>query len=171
MASRRSRSPFSTWYAPTLGGGRRLRLEFLCVCVQDHPNDRAWLKKVFDTVVGPDGKLGDEQAQDFLVCFYRARIDGPTQSGGYVPLCPPSELQFLRELCAPGPLPFEALLDALQDAQGAPCSSPSLPLLSLSPPVPPPSLPLTTHPPSSPALIPQPNNPTPHADTPSFQPN
>lgn len=84
---------------------------------QDHPNDRAWLKKVFDTVVGPDGEMGSAHISDFLNCFYRARSEGPTLSGGYVPIYPPGEGQFLTELCGTGTVPFLQLMEALQEAQ------------------------------------------------------
>ena len=88
--------------------------------VQDHPNDRAWLKKVFDTVVGPDGLFAEEHVKDFLVCFYRARtvageIGGTTLSGFY-PALPTNEGQFLGS-GASGPVPFMTILDALQAAQ------------------------------------------------------
>ena len=72
---------------------------------------------MWDTVVGHDGKMSIAQVPDLLICFYRGRMPGPTQSGGYVPPYPPGEELFLRELCASGPIPFSALLDALQDAQ------------------------------------------------------
>eukprot|EP00964_Phaeocystis_antarctica_P134213 scaffold98438_cov69-Phaeocystis_antarctica.AAC.2 len=83
----------------------------------DHPNDRAWLKKVFDVTVGQGGDMRDENITDFLNCFYRARSEGPTLSGGYVPLFPPKEGQFLSELCAAGPVPFATLMEALMAAQ------------------------------------------------------
>ena len=91
---------------------------------QDHPIDRSWLKKVFDTVVGPEGLLADEHIKDFLICFYRARtvageLGGTTLSGFYVPPYPPVEELFLKDLCASGPVPFMAILDALQVAQAS----------------------------------------------------
>tara|TARA_B100000795_G_scaffold104581_1_gene77168 strand:- start:4990 stop:5622 length:633 start_codon:yes stop_codon:yes gene_type:complete len=89
----------------------------LSIFNMDHPNDRAWLKKVFDVTVGQGGDMRDENITDFLNCFYRARSEGPTLSGGYVPLFPPKEGQFLSELCAAGPVPFATLMEALMAAQ------------------------------------------------------
>ena len=89
----------------------------LSIFNMDHPNDRAWLKKVFDVTVGPDGEMYEANISDFLNCFYRARSEGPTLSGGYVPLFPPKEGQFLSELCAAGPVPFATLMEALMAAQ------------------------------------------------------
>merc|ERR1712194_42413 len=74
-------------------------------------------KKVFDVTVGPDGEMYEANISDFLNCFYRARTEGPTLSGGYVPLYPPAEERFLSELCGAGPVPFAALMEALMTAQ------------------------------------------------------
>ncbi len=71
-------------------------------------------------MVGPDGEMSSAHISDFLVCFYRARSAGPTLSGGFVPLYPANEGQFLSELCAAGPVSFRTVMDALQEAQGAP---------------------------------------------------
>ena len=50
-----------------------------------HPLDRAWCKKSFDTTSGASGKLSAAEIDAFLCCFYRARAEGETLSGGFVP--------------------------------------------------------------------------------------
>ena len=99
----------------------------LSIFNMDHPNDRCWLKKVFDVTVGPDGEMLEAHIPDFLTCFYRAREEGATLSGGYVPKYPPGDAQFLSDLCGAGPVTFAALVEALVAAQ-ADYTEPEAPL-------------------------------------------
>ena len=99
----------------------------LSIFNMEHPNDRCWLKKVFDVTVGPDGEMLEAHIPDFLTCFYRAREEGATLSGGYVPKYPPGDAQFLSDLCGAGPVTFAALVEALVAAQ-ADYTEPEAPL-------------------------------------------
>lgn len=90
------------------------------VCMQDHPDDRAWCKFVFDKVA-PSGELTREGVPDFLRLFYRNRPQGNTLSGTYLYTYPENEKEFLLDLFGDsqsGTVNFDALIDALQDAQG-----------------------------------------------------
>lgn len=96
------------------------RASIVCA-LQDHPDDRAWLKHVFD-FVAPNGELTREKVPDLLTFFYRNRPAGPTLSGTTLHAYPESEKDFLLALYPPDPsatVSFMALMDALQDAQGA----------------------------------------------------
>ena len=84
-----------------------------------HPLDRAWCKKSFDTTSGASGKLSAAEIDAFLCCFYRARAEGETLSGGFVPRYPPKDAAFLRDLVADGPVAFPTLLAALESATGS----------------------------------------------------
>ena len=55
-------------------------------CVQDHPDDRAWLKLVFD-MTAVNGELPFDQVGVFLDRFYRRRYEGATLSGSNA-VCP-----------------------------------------------------------------------------------
>jgi len=90
----------------------------LSIFNMDHPLDRAWLKKCFATVC-TSGVLTPALVKDLLACFYRDRVEGPTNSGWLVPSYPPADADFLLSLVAEAPQPFEALLTALGDAQAA----------------------------------------------------
>ena len=81
----------------------------------DHPLDRAWLKKSFDTVC-TSGKLTTAHVRDFLSCFYRHRVEGATNSGAFVHAYPSSDADFLFDLVANSPKSFEELLDAIMQA-------------------------------------------------------
>jgi hypothetical protein len=78
----------------------------------DHPLDRAWLKKSFETTC-PTKALTASTVRDLLACFYRDRVAGATSSGSYVPAYPPRDADFLFDLVADSPKSFEALLDAI----------------------------------------------------------
>jgi hypothetical protein len=87
---------------------------------QDHPDDRAWAKFVFDHVA-PDGTLPRGKAEGYLRAFYRHRPSGPTLSGMYLHSFPESELAFLLGLypsddptCT---IDFATLMTALTEAQ------------------------------------------------------
>ena len=88
--------------------------------LQDHPDDRAWLKHVFD-FVAPSGALPLKKAPDLLCYFYRMRADGPTTSGYTLYKYPPDELKFLEGLYPKddpeATIEFPALIDALMEAQ------------------------------------------------------
>jgi len=95
----------------------------------DHPDDRAWLKHVFD-FVAPNGELTREKVPDLLTFFYRNRPAGPTLSGTTLHAYPESEKDFLLALYPPDPsatVNFMVLMDALQDAQ-ANFAEPAAPL-------------------------------------------
>lgn len=96
---------------------------------QDHPDDVAWTKHVFDFVAGKDGALTMAQIPEFLTNFYRARKEGATISGAYLYTYPHNELAFLEQLftSAETTLEFPRLLDALKEAQ-AQFAEPSAPL-------------------------------------------
>ena len=93
---------------------------------QDHPDDRAWLKHVYDFVC-PDGSLPKDKVGDLLGFFYRRRPEGPTQSGSYLHTYPESEKNFILGLYPDGveSIEFPTLMNALMDAQG-PCAPPRL---------------------------------------------
>lgn len=88
---------------------------------QDHPDDRAWLKHVFDFVTEGVDSLPQEKVGDLLQCFYRNRSEGPTQSGSYLYQFPENEYTFLCALYEDGAraINFATLMDALMAAQGA----------------------------------------------------
>jgi len=88
---------------------------------QDHPDDRAWLKHVFDFVTNNTGELRFDKTKDLLECFYRFRSEGPTQSGSYLYSVPDNELKFVNALYVDGTtsINFATLMDALMSAQGA----------------------------------------------------
>jgi hypothetical protein len=91
----------------------------LSIFNMDHPNDRCWLKKVFD-IVCPDGQMVKEQVPKFLSAFYRYRPEGPTQSGSYLYCFPPNECEFLLGLFSEtATLSFGDLLETLQASQAA----------------------------------------------------
>lgn len=105
-----------------------------CVCVpsslQDHPDDRAWLKHVYD-FVAPSGSLPKSKVEDLLRCFYRMRPEGPTASGAFLHSFPEDEKSFIEALfTGDGPdaaISFPTLLDALMAAQ-ADFAEPAAPL-------------------------------------------
>lgn len=112
-----------TAHGPTNG----LASVSLSIFNMDKPSDQAWLKKVFETVC-KTGALLDSDTDDFLCCFYRARTEGPTLSGSYLTRFPQPEKEWLLQLIAQqGPVPFEALLDALKTAQ-ADLAEPTAPI-------------------------------------------
>jgi len=91
----------------------------LSIFNMDHPNDRAWLNKAFQTVA-PDGGLRKEQVTDLLKCFYLHRYEGPTQSGSYLRSFPSEELDYVCSLINPEPdstISFLDLLAGLNHAQ------------------------------------------------------
>jgi len=101
----------------------------LSVFNMDHPDDRAWLKHVFDFVTGGADALPKDKVGDLLLMFYRSRPEGPTQSGSYVHSFPENEYNFICELYANGAtsISFATLMDALMAAQ-AEFAEPAAPL-------------------------------------------
>ena len=91
------------------------------VVPQDHPDDVAWTKHVYDFIAGRGNELQRSQVDDFLMCFYRRRPSGNTQSGFFLHSFPPNEKEFLEALFdGPPPretLPFDVMLEALRAAQ------------------------------------------------------
>ena len=100
----------------------------LSVYNMDHPDDRAWLKHVYDFVV-PDGQLPSSKVGELLSCFYRMRPEGPTQSGSYLHHYPANEEAFILSLFEDPakPIDFATLLDGLMAAQ-ADFAEPAAPL-------------------------------------------
>ncbi len=89
-----------------------------CAPAQDHPDDRAWFKTVFD-FVAPSGVLKVVQVPDLLTYFYRSRVSGPTQSGSFIALYPEAEAAFIMRQFPEGEgVDFEKLMNTLQEAQG-----------------------------------------------------
>ena len=100
----------------------------LSVYNMDHPDDRAWLKHVYDFVV-PDGLLPSSKVGELLSCFYRMRPEGPTQSGSYLHHYPANEEAFILSLYPEGvtTIDFATLLEGLMAAQ-ADFAEPAAPL-------------------------------------------
>ena len=90
----------------------------LSIYNMDHPNDRTWLNKCFQSVA-PDDALRPEQVADLLTCFYLYRREGPTLSGSYLKSFPPEEHAFVSSKINPemGSISFAELLAELQQAQ------------------------------------------------------
>ena len=109
-----------------LGSANGIAAYSLSIFNVDHPHDRCWLKKCFDTVVQKDAKLGPNQVKDFLTCFYRSRFGGPSLSGYLLESLPSEEVEFLTAL-AENLLTFEELIAALEKRQ-AEFSQPAPPL-------------------------------------------
>jgi hypothetical protein len=138
-AKRCSRATVCPWCQPLLFGTRAASAgwqtgEMLTLLPawpsQDHPDDRAWLKHVFD-FVAPSGTLAKSQVDDLLRCFYRMRAEGPTASGAYLHSFPEDEKKFVEGLFSgdgPGAtITFATLIDALMAAQ-ADFAEPAAPL-------------------------------------------
>merc|ERR1712113_407580 len=105
-----------TYHGPTNG----IAAVTLSIFNMDHARDRAWLQKVFNTVV-PDGEMRVDHVHDLLCCFYHNRPEGSTLSGSYLTMYPPAEKECLESLFedASSTISFETLLQFLQEAQGA----------------------------------------------------
>jgi len=89
----------------------------LSIFNMDHPDDRAWLKLVFD-MSAVNGELSFDQLGVFLDRFYRRRYEGATLSGSNLLKYPPEELEFLKGLFVNGPtINFVTLQEALMAAQ------------------------------------------------------
>jgi len=102
----------------------------LSIFNMDHPDDRAWLKHVFDFVVGsPTGELPKGKVSDLLQGFYRMRPEGPTQSGSFLHSYPENEYRFVCSLYPDGvtTISFATLLESLMAAQ-ADFAEPAAPL-------------------------------------------
>ena len=95
---------------------------------QDHPDDRAWLKYVWDFTV-PGDAMDKATVPELLKNFYRERSEGPTQSGSYLYTFPDNELRFVLSLYDDdtATLSFTALMEALMAAQ-ADFAEPAAPL-------------------------------------------
>jgi len=100
----------------------------LSIFNMDHPDDRAWLKYVYDYTV-PDGLLPRAKVPELLDNFYRRRPEGPTQSGSYLTSHPSNELEFVNSLYEGGAetIDFPCLIEALMAAQ-ADFAEPAAPL-------------------------------------------
>ena len=100
--------------------------------LQDHPDDRAWFKYVYD-FVAPSGALKYKQVPTLLSYFYRNRVEGPTTSGFTLSKFPEHEQKFIEDLYPKGAeepdatIEFPILMDALMAAQ-ANFSAPSAPV-------------------------------------------
>jgi len=110
------------------GASNGLASVTLSIFNQDHPDDRAWTKHVFD-FVAPNGQLTREKVPEFLTFFYRNRPAGPTLSGAQLSAYPESEKEFILSLFGPDSttIGFPTIMDALQEAQ-ANFAEPSAPL-------------------------------------------
>jgi hypothetical protein len=87
---------------------------------QDHPDDRAWLKFVFDHT-STSGELTRENVPVLLINYYRNRFEGNTMSGTSLRRYPQQEHDFILALFDTDPsstIGFDRLVDALQEAQG-----------------------------------------------------
>ena len=82
------------------------------------------MKLCFDHVTADsNGQLTRGKIDQLLTAFYRARFEGPTQSGAYLRSYPEAEAAFIQSLFSSedptATIDFHSLLGALQDAQGA----------------------------------------------------
>lgn len=106
-------STFGVTYHGPVNGQASMSLSLFNM---NHPLDRSWLKKTFDTTC-PKNVLSSAEVADLLTCFYRGRTEGATASGVFVPRYPAADAEFLYGLVADdSPKSFDQLLSAIDEA-------------------------------------------------------